>query len=303
MGVHLSGILLAGIGAVFLGRAVLDAALRLFPEDRRGWAAEPVGRGLVAGLCIIGLVLVLAPAWSALDTYDGHNATNIGFQAGADTEQSPQIDSLLAYVRDHPRGRVYAGSPTNWGHELPRRRRPGLQVPREQGRRRGRVHAADGVADDRSRVLLRRDQPGRLPALRHRVHDHPRDLRRPRSRRSGSAVRATTACGRSRSPATSTCTTRPACSTATRANVGTQSETLLDSPLLDEQRDLTVAFNGHPASAPTARAGAGAERVARDGSSPSRRTCRTARPAPSSRRSGGRPSCSAPPTTRDGAPP
>ena len=40
--------------------------------------------------------------------------------------------------------------------------------------------------------------------------------------------------------------------TATRADVGTQSATLLDSPLLEQQRDLTVAFNGEPAATPTA---------------------------------------------------
>ena len=45
--------------------------------------------------------------------------------------------------------------------------------------------------------------------------------------------------------------------TATRADVGSQSETLLDSPLLGEERDLTVAFNGQTASTPTA-AGAAA---------------------------------------------
>ena len=60
------------------------------------------------------------------------------------------------------------------GAGLRRGRCPRVQVPREQGRRRGRVHAADGVAHDGSRVLLRRHQPGRLPALRHRLHHHPR---------------------------------------------------------------------------------------------------------------------------------
>ncbi len=40
--------------------------------------------------------------------------------------------------------------------------------------------------------------------------------------------------------------------TATRADVGSQSETLLDSPLLTEQRDLTVGFNGQAAAPPTA---------------------------------------------------
>jgi hypothetical protein len=40
--------------------------------------------------------------------------------------------------------------------------------------------------------------------------------------------------------------------TATRADVGSQSTTLLESPLLNKQRDLTVAFNGQAASPPTA---------------------------------------------------
>ena len=41
--------------------------------------------------------------------------------------------------------------------------------------------------------------------------------------------------------------------TANRADVGSRSVTLLASPLLEEGRDLTVAFNGAPASAPSAR--------------------------------------------------
>ena len=72
----------------------------------------------MAGLCIVALVVVLFPAWSDLDTYDSHNATNIGLQADADAQQGPQIDRLLDYVRAHPKGRVYAGAPTNWGNDF-----------------------------------------------------------------------------------------------------------------------------------------------------------------------------------------
>ena len=73
MAPQLSGILLAGVGLVFLGRLVLGVVLGLFPPDRRGWVTQSGGRGLVAGLCIVALVLVLAPAWSSMDTYDAHN--------------------------------------------------------------------------------------------------------------------------------------------------------------------------------------------------------------------------------------
>src|SRR5580692_1089533 len=39
MGVQLSGLLLAGIGLVFLGQLVGRGALALLPEERRGWVA------------------------------------------------------------------------------------------------------------------------------------------------------------------------------------------------------------------------------------------------------------------------
>ncbi len=118
MAPQLSGILLAGVGLVFLGQLVVGGVLGLLPEDRRGWATQPAGRGIVAGLCIGALVLVLAPAWSSMDTYDAHNATNIGLQAEDDALAGPQLDRLLAYVHAHPKGRVYAGAPTNWGQDF-----------------------------------------------------------------------------------------------------------------------------------------------------------------------------------------
>ena len=210
MGVHLSGILLAGIGIVVVGRLALDAALRLFPEERRGWASEPAGRGIVAGMCIVALIVVLAPAWTSMDTYDAHNATNIGLQADADAHQDPQIDQLLAYVRANPRGRVYAGQPTNWGANFLVGAVPVFKYLESQGRRRGRLHAAHRLAHDRPRVLLRRYQPGRLPALRHRLHPDPRLHGAAGAGRQGSLHRAATACGHSPTRATSTCTTRPA---------------------------------------------------------------------------------------------
>ena len=119
MAPQLSGILLAGVGLVFLGQLAVGGVLGLFPGDRRRWAARPAGRGIVAGVGVVALLVVLAPAWSSMDTYDAHNATNIGFQAEDDTQQDPQIDQLLAYVRAHPRGasrrgRRPTGARTSW---------------------------------------------------------------------------------------------------------------------------------------------------------------------------------------------
>ena len=228
------------------------ARWRCSPRTRRGWAAQPAGRGIVAGLCIVALVVVLAPG---LEQH-GHLRRPQRDQhrpPGGRRRAAGPPDRPAAGLRARPpQGTRLRRSADELGQRLPRRGRPRLQVPREQGHRRGRLHAAHGVAHDRPRVLLRRDQPGRLPALRHRLHHH--------ARRHGGAGRG----GQGRLCSGDYCLwalpdagyihvyDTTGVLTATRADVGTQSTTLLDSPLLDEQRDLTVAFNGQAASTPTA---------------------------------------------------
>ena len=251
MGPQLAGILLAGVGLVFLGQLLLRGVLAAFPEDGRGWAAEPAGQGIVAGLCIVALILVLAPAWSSMDTYDAHNATNIGLQAEGDAAQGPQIDRLLAYVRAHPKGRVYAGAPTNWGSDFSVGAVPVFKYLESQD--------IDEVGYTLRTASLMTDpefyfdesNPGDYPLFGIGYIITPADMTAP--------VEAD----------------KVGCSgdyclwalpdagyihvydttgelTATRADVGTQSEPLLGSPLLNEQRDLTVAFNGGAAATPTA---------------------------------------------------
>ena len=258
MGVQLSGIMLAGIGLVFLGRLVLHAALRLLPDDRRAWASGPAGRGVVAGLCVVALVVVLAPAWSSLDTYDARNATNIGLQADADAQQGPQLDSLLAYVRAHPRGRVYAGQPTNWGQDFVIGALPVFKYLESKD--------VDEVGYTLRTASLMTDpeyyfddaNPGDYPLFGVGYLIVPETMAPPvpadRVRCAGSyCLWALPHSGYIHVYDTT------GELTATRADVGSQSVTLLASPLLGEQRDLTVAFNGQPASAPTARHGAALE--------------------------------------------
>ena len=251
MGPQLAGILLAGVGLVFLGQLLLRGVLALFPEDGRRWAAEPAGKGIVAGLCIVALILVLAPAWSSMDTYDAHNATNIGLQAEGDAAQGPQIDQLLAYVRAHPKGRVYAGAPTNWGEDFLVGAVPVFKYLESQD--------IDEVGYTLRTASLMTDpeyyfdesNPGDYPLFGIGYIITPADMAAP--------VEAD----------------KVGCSgnyclwalpdagyihvydttgelTATRADGGTQREELLGSPLLNEQRDLTVAFNGGAAATPTA---------------------------------------------------
>ena len=251
MGVQLSGILLAAIGIVFLGQLLLRGAVGLLPPEQRGWSARPAGRGIVAGLCIVGVIVLLAPAWTDMDTYDAHNKTNIDLQAQADARESPQIDQLLAYVRAHPKGRVYAGSPTNWGQDFLVGAVPVFKYLESKD--------IDEVGYTLRTASLMTDpeyyfdetNPGDYPLFGIGYIITPADMAAP--------VEAD----------------KVGCSgdyclwalpdpgyihvydttgelTATRADVGTQSTTLLESPLLDRQRDLTVAFNGQAAAPPTA---------------------------------------------------
>ncbi len=251
MAVQLSGILLAGIGIVFLGRLVLQGAWRLVPEKGRTWAARPAGRGLVAGLCIVALVVVLVPAWSALDSYDAHNATNIGLQADADTQQDPQIDALLAYVAAHPNGRVYAGQPTNWGEDFTVGAVPVFKYLESKD--------VDEVGYTLRTASLMTDpeyyfdetNPGDYPLFGIGYIITPHAMAPPVE--ADKVMCSGDYCLWSLPDAgyihvyDTTGVLH-----ATRADVGSQSVTLLDSPLLDEQRDLTVAFNGQAASTPTA---------------------------------------------------
>jgi hypothetical protein len=250
MGVQLSGLLLAGLALVFLGRIVLRAALALFPEERRGWVVRPAGRFVVAGLCIAALVVVLSPAWSDLNSYDGHNATNIGLQAQDGAQQGPQIDQLLAYVRAHPRGRVYAGAPTNWGNDFVVGAVPVFKYLESKD--------VDEVGYTLRTASLMTDpeyyfddtNPGDYPLFGIGYIITPLDMQSPvdADKVGCSGEYCLWALPHSGYIHVYDTTGKL---TATRADVGTQSETLLGSPLLGNQRDLTVGFNGQPASQPT----------------------------------------------------
>jgi hypothetical protein len=117
-GVQLSGLFLAGIGAMWLFELARSAA------RRRGFV-RPAGRGrsrvpavVAAGLALAAVIVALAPAWSQLDTYDTNNAAWIAYQQTADLNQGTNVTALLDVVKQRGGGRVYAGMPSNWGHQF-----------------------------------------------------------------------------------------------------------------------------------------------------------------------------------------
>jgi hypothetical protein len=116
MGVQLAGLLLAGNGAGWCA-----------VPSRNALARATVGRGLRRPRALVGnelagamvtitaAILVLAPAWFQLRSYDHRNSAAIDAQRRADATQGAQVDRLIALIKADGGGRVYAGMPSNWG--------------------------------------------------------------------------------------------------------------------------------------------------------------------------------------------
>jgi hypothetical protein len=114
MGAQLAGLYLAGIGALAVARVVASAVTGWNPR-LISWSATPRGGAAICGLAVAIGVAVLTPVWWQMSAYANDNTRAIDAQHAADAIRGPQIGRLLAYVRSHGGGRVYAGLPTNWG--------------------------------------------------------------------------------------------------------------------------------------------------------------------------------------------
>jgi hypothetical protein len=104
MGVQLAALLLAGRGAAWLAAG----ATRLLRARTRSRALEPA-------VVLIGAVILLAPAWLQLGSFDRHDGAAIAAQRRADDTAGAQLDRLIAVIKRDGGGRTYAGMPSNWG--------------------------------------------------------------------------------------------------------------------------------------------------------------------------------------------
>ena len=120
MGLHLAGLMLAGIGLTSSAIALYRLGARRLPD-----AVAVVRRVLLGGsawlrtpILIALAVALLSPAWTQISTYDGYSRSWITYQRYADITQGAQVDSLVATAETLGGGRVYAGMPSNWGHHF-----------------------------------------------------------------------------------------------------------------------------------------------------------------------------------------
>jgi hypothetical protein len=120
MGVHLAGLMLAGVGAVsmavFLFRQGAQHASRSTAALRR-WLLR-VPPWLDAALIIALVVITLVPAWTQISAYDGSSAAWIRYQRNVAPSQGADVESLVALAQARGGGRIYAGMPSNWGHHF-----------------------------------------------------------------------------------------------------------------------------------------------------------------------------------------
>jgi hypothetical protein len=114
MGVHLSGIMLAGVGLAWLLRTVSRWAAALTAER----VAPNRFAVVAAAASLLACVAVLAPAWTERGTYDREGARLIDAQRAAERTDGRDLDRLVAMVKARGDGRVYAGLRSNWGPDF-----------------------------------------------------------------------------------------------------------------------------------------------------------------------------------------
>ena len=106
MGVHLAGILLAGVGAAWLVPAVAALMRRVMPT-----VAPTFARAMVVVLAF-GLI---TPAWAAGWKYNQAGGNMIRSQRAIDATGGVAVRSLVDEAQSLGPGRIYAGSSIKWG--------------------------------------------------------------------------------------------------------------------------------------------------------------------------------------------
>jgi hypothetical protein len=115
IGVHLAGLMLAGVGLAWLCRFVF--VFRAAPHFLAG-RLPPRRYAVVAGFAALPLiVLALTPAWLERARYDRYGETNIRAQGAADSSDGRDLDRLVTIVKARGDGRAYSGLRSNWGHD------------------------------------------------------------------------------------------------------------------------------------------------------------------------------------------
>ena len=121
IGVHFAGLLLAGIGAVWVVRSLVSAARRLRPLRSRGW--------LVVGVACVLVVAVMIPLLVNRKRYADSNQSFTAGQVIADNTYGRDVTALIEIAKQRNDGRIYAGASNNWGAQTKVDQVPIYQLP------------------------------------------------------------------------------------------------------------------------------------------------------------------------------
>ena len=115
MGAQLAGLFLAGIGVVATLKVVQRAAFWLTERAFDSERDRRVYRVLLMSIGSVLVFLAIVPAAVQVGRFDARNSVAIHDQHADEDAQDSQIAPLIAYVKNKGGGRTYAGLPTNWG--------------------------------------------------------------------------------------------------------------------------------------------------------------------------------------------
>ena len=120
MGLHLAGVMLAGVGAVALTVTLYRQLVARTPRVVESIRQVVIGQTtwLRVPLIVIIVMVALAPAWTQIASYDHHSASWISYQRDVASTQGADMNSLVALAESRGGGRIYAGMPSNWGHHF-----------------------------------------------------------------------------------------------------------------------------------------------------------------------------------------
>ncbi|NNN22416.1 MAG: hypothetical protein HKL80_10505, partial [Acidimicrobiales bacterium] len=118
LGCDLSGLIIAGVGVEWLAKTIIGE-IQSYSPGTNGWFSKTKAGKLVRVILAVGIgVIVTTPLLIQMGNYDNANAANIATQSQSESIEGKQIAPLLAYIKTHSGGRVYAGMPSNWGTEF-----------------------------------------------------------------------------------------------------------------------------------------------------------------------------------------
>jgi len=242
MGVHMAGLVLAGVGISWLAARLAWLAERLRVPRRR--ALVPVAVGVLA-------LAALWPAYSNIHDYDQRDADFKTAQVLAQETDGADLDYLLGEVRSLGGGRVYAGARSNWGAQYTIGYVPVYAILNDQDIDALGFNLRIESLMMEPETLFDESNPAQYDAFNIRYlvlpQDHkpsvPATLLGQRGRHrlytvsAGSYIQVVD--------------TVPPPLVEDNGNIGAQSSPFMESPQLAHSQYLPVAFNGAEAASPT----------------------------------------------------